>query len=543
MINLNSSYSDYSANLWGLTPSEGPSGYTVWGGPPANGPINGTVVPAAAGGSLEFDPRLTLNVLENMKQTYPSEYKKYGLVDAFNPLTNWSSSLVLGIDLGPTILAAENSRTNMVWNTFMQSPVAQQVIPKAFTSSAAVWYVNGSGNFNLASDWTTGSVPNAPGAVVDFLNVTPPGQTVYTNSAITEGTLHFNSAAEYELSGTGSLTLQATGSNSALIEVDQGTAVLDLPITLASNTTIDVALGATLIIGNPMTVDSGVTLTQIGGGVVTYESTISVASGAAVAFEDSTYAQSLSLASGATATILGSGTVLELNTLLGGGTINLGNNTLVINYGSSSDPIAQIRSLLASGYAGGAWNGPGINSSTAAANSNSYGIGYADSADPGNPAGLSSGTIEVKYTLLGDADLNGLVNGIDYGILAANFNKGVTGWDQGDFDYNGLVNGIDFADLSANFNKGSNAPAAVMPVVAVVNVPNSLSAAANEATSPSAKAKQISEASNKFVAASSFAAASNESNLSNQDSDSSILMAVLDPQTKVSHKPQPKNHH
>jgi hypothetical protein len=61
----------------------------------------------------------------------------------------------------------------------------------------------------------------------------------------------------------------------------------------------------------------------------------------------------------------------------------------------------------------------------------------------------------VKYTLLGDADLNGIVNGIDFGILAANFNKGVTGWDQGDFDYTNIVNGIDFGDLAANFNKSA----------------------------------------------------------------------------------------
>ena len=69
--------------------------------------------------------------------------------------------------------------------------------------------------------------------------------------------------------------------------------------------------------------------------------------------------------------------------------------------------------------------------------------------------GLASGTIEIKYTLLGDADLNGIVNGIDFGILASNFNKGVTGWDEGDFDYNGIVNGLDFGDLAANFNKGA----------------------------------------------------------------------------------------
>ena len=102
----------------------------------------------------------------------------------------------------------------------------------------------------------------------------------------------------------------------------------------------------------------------------------------------------------------------------------------------------------------GAWNGPGINSSAVASNPG-YGVGYADSADPGNPAGLASGTLEIAFTL-GDADLNGIVNGIDFGILAANFNKGVTGWDQGDFDYNNIVNGIDFGYLAANFNKGAS---------------------------------------------------------------------------------------
>ena len=135
MINLSSTYSDYGPNLWGLTPSEGVSGYTVWGGPPANGPINGTVVPAAAGGSLEFEPRLSIDVLENMAQTYPAEYQKYGLVDAFNPLTSWSSPLDLGIDLGPMLIAAENSRSNLVWNGFMQTSAAQQAMAKAFPVS------------------------------------------------------------------------------------------------------------------------------------------------------------------------------------------------------------------------------------------------------------------------------------------------------------------------------------------------------------------------------------------------------------------------
>jgi fibronectin-binding autotransporter adhesin len=157
---------------------------------------------------------------------------------------------------------------------------------------------------------------------------------------------------------------------------------------------------------------------------------------------------------------------LELNTNSGGssvGSLTIGansalditNNHLIIDYGTGPDPIASIAALLKSGYAGGTWTGHGIMSSAAAANSLSYGLGYADSADTGNPANLSSGTIEVKYTLLGDANLDGVVNGIDFGILAANFNKGVTGWDKGDFNYDNVVNGIDFGELAANFNKGA----------------------------------------------------------------------------------------
>jgi hypothetical protein len=57
------------------------------------------------------------------------------------------------------------------------------------------------------------------------------------------------------------------------------------------------------------------------------------------------------------------------------------------------------------------------------------------------------------YTLLGDANLDGLVNAADFTILAANFNQPVTGWDQGDFNYDGLVNAADFTDLAANFNQ------------------------------------------------------------------------------------------
>ncbi|MGD0141399.1 MAG: dockerin type I repeat-containing protein, partial [Tepidisphaeraceae bacterium] len=119
---------------------------------------------------------------------------------------------------------------------------------------------------------------------------------------------------------------------------------------------------------------------------------------------------------------------------------------------------------------GGAWNGPGGIISTAAqtsTNSLLYGVGYADGAD-GVVSNLSSGQIEVAYTLLGDANLDGLVNGSDFNILAANFNQSITGWDQADFNYDGLVNAADFNELAANFNQGvSGADASAGDVAAV----------------------------------------------------------------------------
>jgi hypothetical protein len=62
------------------------------------------------------------------------------------------------------------------------------------------------------------------------------------------------------------------------------------------------------------------------------------------------------------------------------------------------------------------------------------------------------GVTEVRFTLLGDTDLNGNVNVADLGNLATNFNSTAAGWINGDFDYNGNVNVADLGDLATNFN-------------------------------------------------------------------------------------------
>ncbi len=131
-LDLASQFPDYSEDLWGITASDSPKGYVVWGGPPTTGPIDGTVVPCAAGGSLPFLPQDTIRVLHNIKNRYGNRaWTRYGFVDAFNPMTNWYDSDVVGIDTGITMLMAENARTGFVWETFMKSPEAQRGMQRA----------------------------------------------------------------------------------------------------------------------------------------------------------------------------------------------------------------------------------------------------------------------------------------------------------------------------------------------------------------------------------------------------------------------------
>jgi hypothetical protein len=124
-LSLRNQFSDYADNLWGICASDYVGGYTAWGGPPLMGPVDGSIVPCATGGSLPFLFNDCMRVLHNIRTQYGKAWARYGFVDAFNPLTNWYDADVLGIDLGITMLMAENHRTGLVWQTFMKNPEAR----------------------------------------------------------------------------------------------------------------------------------------------------------------------------------------------------------------------------------------------------------------------------------------------------------------------------------------------------------------------------------------------------------------------------------
>jgi hypothetical protein len=122
MDDLAKDFPAYGPNIWGISASDSIKGYVAWGGPPRDPAIDGTVVPYAAAGSLMFVPELASEALRTMYEKYGDRvYGKYGFTDAFNPNTGWVNPGVIGIDLGITMLAAENMRTGNVWRWYMRN--------------------------------------------------------------------------------------------------------------------------------------------------------------------------------------------------------------------------------------------------------------------------------------------------------------------------------------------------------------------------------------------------------------------------------------
>lgn len=73
-----------------------------------------------------------MRVLRTIKNRYGAKaWTQYGFVDAFNPITDWYDTDVVGIDIGISMVMAENARTSFVWNTFMKNPEARRGMDRA----------------------------------------------------------------------------------------------------------------------------------------------------------------------------------------------------------------------------------------------------------------------------------------------------------------------------------------------------------------------------------------------------------------------------
>ncbi len=144
---------DYSADVWGLTASDGPLDttmvvdgrmrmfHTYWARGAGGDEVNddGTLAPTAVGGSIPFAPEVALPALIAMRQRYGDDlFGRYGFLDAFNPTlrtagiplrhgrivpgTAWFDTDYLGIDQGPILAMIENHRTELVWRLMRRNP-------------------------------------------------------------------------------------------------------------------------------------------------------------------------------------------------------------------------------------------------------------------------------------------------------------------------------------------------------------------------------------------------------------------------------------
>lgn len=121
----------YGPNVWGLTASDGPTGYAARGAPPAQND-DGTITPTAAASSIAFAPEVVIPTLSYMYENYGDWlWGLYGFKDAFNLTQSWVATDYIGIDQGPIILMIQNYRDQSVWNRFMENPDIQTGLERA----------------------------------------------------------------------------------------------------------------------------------------------------------------------------------------------------------------------------------------------------------------------------------------------------------------------------------------------------------------------------------------------------------------------------
>jgi hypothetical protein len=354
--------------------------------------------------------------------------------------------------------------------TYHFDPYATHVF--SIGQSVTSWNVNKMGDWATAGNWT-GGVPNGIDASTTLGAVITAPRTIYTDVAITLGTLRFDNINSYMIAGQGSLSINvSTGVGS--IDVLRGSHKINLPLLIQDNTNANVATGATLRISDPITLAGGTTLTKTGNGTLIIESpvyntqpatfvsgagvtsvlmdlgsfiTLNV-SGGTTSLGARQHLSSLNVAGGTVT--LGSGVVVSSKSLSisGSGKLDLNSDRMIVDYTGSS-VLASVKSAIDSGNL--------VSSLLASGRA----IGYGEASDlfagpTGSFAGetVDSSSILLAYTIVGDASLDQTVNSVDFNLFAAKYGT-LAGarWTQGDFDGDSKVTSRDFNLLAGSFGQ------------------------------------------------------------------------------------------
>jgi hypothetical protein len=155
----------------------------------------------------------------------------------------------------------------------------------------------------------------------------------------------------------------------------------------------------------------------------------------------------------------------------------------------TGDTLSNVSSLVISGSGGtgfGAqtWDGPGIMSTNAQADTLGRSVGYLDNDNfilgpQGTIDGVAvpAGAMLVKSTLAGDTELNGKVDDDDVTVLSIFYDGGATTghhWFEGDWDFNGKVDDDDVTIISITYGQTLPSAPAVAGGLSAVPEPGSL---------------------------------------------------------------------
>jgi fibronectin-binding autotransporter adhesin len=412
------------------------------------------------------------------------------LIQTTDQIDNTSSSGLSAAQNSQVVLA--ESPTNDDFRGVALAPIVP-ISANWNNASGGTWSPTsswtGTGNNSTATNasLTASLIPGSYGDLADtavFADVAGEGSTigVTLDTARTVGHLVFNSlTTSYTISGAATLTIDDTGDNVpgsvADITVQAGSHTIATPVNLVNGVTLRGSAGTTLTVSGNVTGSGG--LSSVTSGTVVLSGTNTYAGGTSVSAGKTVIATAGALSTNGGVTLSGSGTMqladnitagsaygssniaLPSLAIAGNGTLDIGNNRIIVDYTPGNDPISSIAQWIANGFTNS--GGPEIISSDIASDDSSsglsYGIGYADGAD-GLVAGLPSGEIEIMYTLLGDANLDGTVNAEDYTPFSHNIGQSGMYWDDGDFNYDGTVNSEDYTPFSHNIGQSASLAAA-----------------------------------------------------------------------------------